>query len=195
MKHLTRVAAVTATTALAAAGLVGTATTSADAAKATTLNTSYHCSVAGQEFDLPVSLTSNLPTKAKAGKKVGATNVGISVTVPGSLVGLAASLFSATEMGGTIAGDMMAGKTKIPLSGTTDLSPIADPTADLAITGTGKAAAFTLKKAGTYVVKAPAALSFVPLKDGGAELSPGLAVPCTLGTGSPSKLGSIKVTK
>lgn len=195
MKHLTRVAAITAATALAAAGLVGSAATSATAAKKAPLVTTYSCDAIGNQFDLPVTLSTKLPTKVKAGKKVTPKGLTFEVAVPASLADAAVGFFQATELGGTLAGDATAGKTKIALSGTSDLVEIAAPPVDMTLPGTGKTGAFKIAKPGTYTIKAPTSLTFIPLKDGGAELSPGFSIPCVLADGAPSKLGSIKVTK
>jgi hypothetical protein len=191
MKHLTRVAAVAATTALAAAGLVGTATTSANAAKAAPLATTYSCSTPLGDLELPVTLSTTLPTSAKANKTIPAKTVTIGVTVGADLVGAASGLLGATGLGGSVAGDILAGKTKVGMTGTMPTTDIVDPFAALEMAGTGKTKAFKLAKAGTYVVKAPKTITFTPTnQDGEPLIGP---MPCTLANGAPSKLGSIKV--
>ena len=191
MKHLTRVAAVAATTALATAGLVGTATTAE--AKAAKLTTSYTCSTALMDFDLPVTMTTNLPAKAKAGKKVKASKVTIQVTVPADVVGAAKAFLGVTELGGGITGDLTAGKTKIALSGNMPAQDLTDVAGDLVLPGKGKTGAFKIAKKGNYVVKAPSVVKFSPInQDGEAFIG---EVSCSLAKGAKSKLGTIKVTK
>lgn len=193
MKNISRTVALVAASALATAGLVGTATTSATAAKAP-VATSYTCAIPGfLEFALPLSVSTSLPATAKAGKTVPAKNVKYELTVPAAVVGTAAGLLNATALGGSLTGNATAGKTPIGLTGTLATADIVDPAVDLVLTGTGKTAKFKIAKPGTYVVKAPKALSFTPVdQDGKAFIG---AIACTLTPGAASKLASIKITK
>lgn len=194
MKNVSRAVALVAATALSAAGLVGTATTSANAAAAAPVATSYTCAVPGFiEFALPVSISTALPATVKAGKTVPAKTVKYEVTVPAAVVGTAAGLLGATALGGDLAGDATAGKTKIGLTGKLAPAEIVDPAADLVLTGKGKTAKFTIAKAGSYVVKAPKALSFTPVDQTGKAFIG--AISCSLTPGAASKLATIKVTK
>lgn len=197
MKNLTRAVALVAATALSAAGLVGTASTSANAGTAAAkapVATSYTCAVPGFiEFALPVSISTALPPKVKANKTVPAQTVKYQVTVPAAVVGTAATLLGATALGGSLAGDATAGKTKIALTGKLAAAEIVDPAADLVLKGKGKTAAFKIAKAGSYVVKAPKALSFTPVDQTGKAFIG--AISCSLTPGAASKLATIKVTK
>lgn len=194
MKNVSRTVALVAATALSAAGLVGIATTSATAAAQAPVATSYTCSVPGFiEFALPVSVSTALPATVKAGKTVPAKAVKYEVTVPAAVVGTAAGLLGATALGGGLAGDATAGKTKVALTGTLPAADIVDPAADLVLTGKGKSKAFKIAKAGTYVVKAPKALAFTPVDQTGKAFIGDIS--CTLTPGAASKLATIKVTK
>jgi len=194
LKNVSRTVALVAATALSAAGLVGTATTSATAAAKAPVATSYTCSVPGFfDFALPLSISTSLPATAKTGKAVPAKNVSYELTVPATVVATAAAYLSATALGGELAGDATAGKTKIGMTGTFAPVTIANPPGDLVLTGTGKTATFKAGKPGTYVVKAPKALAFTPTNQDGTSLLGALT--CTLTPGAATKLATIKVTK
>ena len=200
MKNVSRAVALVAAAALSAAGLVGTATTSATAAPAAPaakakapVATSYTCVTGLGEFELPMSIATSLPASVKAKKTVPAKAVKLEVTVPASVVGMAAGLLNVTALGGKIAGDATAGKTVIGLAGTFTQAEIADPAADLVITGKGKTAKFKIAKPGTYVVKAPKTVSFTPVDQAGTAFIG--AISCNLTPGAAAKLATIKVTK
>jgi hypothetical protein len=149
-----------------------------------------------QQFDITTKV--DLPAKVKAGK-----------SVPGKKVKLVAAISSDTaDLLRTIGAEYIsvtadkvkasAGSTKIPVTGVKSPKTKVPATGGFNVTATGKAAAFSIKKAGSYTVKIPTKFLFsitqyTAAQPDGSPLLTDLG--CAVDKGEPTKLGTLKVTK
>lgn len=190
----TRLLTAVAGSALTATALVAAPAVQAAPAKPVTLDTGYTCTTAIGDKSVDVTVKLSLPATVKKGKAVKASTVKLTVVLPEDLVG-GLRFLGVTELSGSATGAKYSvGATKVPLTNAT-IPPTAVPeSGTMTLHATGKAGGFTIKKPGTYAVKIPASFAF-NAKNQDGEAVPGSPMPCSVTSGEPTKIGSIKVTK
>lgn len=164
-------------------------------AKPVSVKTSYTCATVLGDQAMDVTIKLDLPTKVKKGTKVKDRPVNMVVVVPESLVTPMRDVLGITALSGS-ASDIKytVGATKVPLANVKIPRTDVPESGSMTLKARGTAKGFTLKKPGSYVVKAPQAFTFNANDQNGNPV-PSSPFGCALADGAPSKLGTIKVTR
>jgi hypothetical protein len=190
---MSRLAALGATTALAA----GTVLMAAPAAQAKplSLKSSYTCATALGDQTMAVTIKLDLPTKVKKNAKVADRPVAMTVVVPESLVTPMRDILGITALSGSASNIKYAvGSTKVPLAKVKIPRTNVPDSGPMTLHAKGIAKGFSIKKPGTYTVTIPKAFTFNANNQDNQPV-PTSPFPCTLASGAPTKLGTLKVTK
>ncbi|HEU5038563.1 MAG TPA: DUF6801 domain-containing protein [Nocardioides sp.] len=182
----------------AAAGLVastGLVATSTVAASAASVQTQYTCATALGDQTMDVAIRLALPKTVKKNRKVAARPVRMSVVLPEPLVTAMRDVLLITSLSGS-ASDLTysVGSKKVPLKNVTIPSTDVPASGAMTLLAKGTAQGFRLRKPGRYVVRAPRAFMFAADGQDGQPL-PGSPFPCTVATGAPTKMGTIRVVR
>ena len=179
------VALIVATTALVVSG-------PAAVAKPASITTSYGCAPFDQ-YPVTGTTSVNLPAQVTAGRQVPDRQVKVRVTVPAQIVAAMRQYLGVTALSGKATkASYRIGSKKVALTGLVLPETRLPRQGSVTLTATGTAKGFTLSNPGTYAVKVPLSFRlFAANQDG--EPIPGTPLSCTLASGAPSKLGSIKV--
>lgn len=163
------------------------------AAEAASLKADFTCATTLGDQVLTVTTKVSFPAKLKKGKSVPAKSVAMKVVLPEALAdGL--RFIGVTKLSGTATGvKATVGSTKVPLNdvGFTDV-PVPE-SGPMTVTAKGKTTAFSIKKPGTYTISIPKKFLFTSTDQNGNVLTDD--APCSLNSGEPKKIGTLKVTK
>ncbi|WP_232676465.1 DUF6801 domain-containing protein [Nocardioides sp. R-C-SC26] len=163
--------------------------------RAARLTTTYSCS--NPQFgggSSAVTIGTTLPSSVRTGARLPARTVRATITVPDRMVRLMRQ-YGVRSVTGKASGatyrvgakkvaisDMRIPRTNVPASGA------------MRITGTGRAGAVTLTRAGRYVVRIPASFQarVTATFSGGQTIA--ISMNCSVASGAPTRLGTIRVT-
>ena len=192
--HMSRLAAIGATAALAA----GTVLVAAPAAQARpiSLKTNYACETVLGDQAMKVTIKMDLPAKVKRGSKVKARPVNMTVVVPESLVTPMRDILGITALSGSASAiKYSVGSQKIPLSKVKIPLTTVPDSGSMTLKAKGVANGFKApKKPGTYTVRIPKSFTFNANNQDGDPV-PSSPFPCSVPSGSPTKLGTLKVVR
>ena len=187
----TRLAAVGGTAALAATTVLVAAP--AAEAKPASVKSTYSCQTDFGAQDVGVTTTMVLPAKVKKGKKVPSKPVKLLVVIPEGLTTLMRGV-GITSLSGSASGvKASVGTTKVAVKGVKFPATTVPASGAMKIKASGTAAAFKIKKVGTYTVSIPKKFNFTAKDQNGNALLNN--APCTVVKGSPTKIGKLKVVK
>lgn len=190
----TRLAAVGGTAALAATTVLVAAP--AAEAKPASLESSYTCATALGDQTMGVTIKLDLPAKAKKGKKVAARPVKLTVVVPETLVTPMRDLLGISALSGSASSiKYQVGKLQVPLKNVTIPKTPVPASGPMTLKAKGVAGAFKApKKKGKVVVSIPKSFTFNASNQDGQPV-PSSPFSCSVASGAPTKLGTIKVVK
>ena len=183
--------AATGTAAALGLGGVLVAATPADAAS---LTTSYTCGTLVGDKTFAVTIRLRLPASVVTGSRVKARPVHATLTLPADVVaGL--RFIGVTEISGTATkmfyrvGKKSVGMKNVKLAKTP--VPASGP---MPIKADGTAKAFIAPAPGRYAIKVPKSFLFNGVDQNGEPL-PGSPISCSLASGAPAKIGTLRVTR
>jgi hypothetical protein len=176
---------------IAATALV--ATVPAAEARPSSITTSYACSTPFGPQTVSGTTSVNLPAKVRRGDKVADRRVQVQVVLPAAVVAAARDFLGVTAISGKATNAFYrVGAKKIALTRLVLPRTALPARGPLTLKATGVAKGFRLTSPGTYAVKVP--LSFrLHAADQHGQPIPGTPLVCSLASGAPSKLGTIKV--
>lgn len=179
--------------AAAAVGSVALVSVGAPAEAAASGKATYTCSTVVGDQTLAVTTKIALPAKAKKGTVVKGKKVTLTVVLPESLVG-ALNAIGVKELSGTASGvKAKVGSTGVALQNVGFKATKVPASGTMTVKATGKTAAFTLKKPGTYAISLPTKFKFTSTDQNGGTLTD--KAPCSLDSGQKKKIGTITVAK
>jgi hypothetical protein len=190
----TRLAAIGGTAALAATTVLVAAP--AAEAKPASLKSSYTCATALGDQTMAVTIKLDLPAKVKKGKKVAARPVKMTVVVPESLVAPMRDVLGISALSGSASNiKYRVGKLRVPLKKVTIPKTKVPASGAMTLKAKGVASGFKApKKKGKLVVSIPKSFTFNASNQNGQPV-PSSPFACSVGSGAPTKLGTIKVVK
>ncbi len=175
-----------AATALVAAG-------PAAEAKPASITTSYACATPFGPQTVAGTTSVNLPARVRSGDKVSDRRVQVRVVVPAAFVAAAREFLGVTAISGKATDAFYrVGAKKVALTGLRLPRTALPARGPLTLRATGVAKGFQLTKPGTYAVKVPLSFRLHAANQDGEPI-PGTPLSCSLASGAPSKLGTIKV--
>lgn len=192
--RLARLTAGGATAALAATSVL-VAAPAADA-KPASLKSSYSCATALGDQAMSVTIKLDLPAKVKRGKKVAARPVRMTVVVPETLVTPMRDLLGITALSGSASSiKYTVGAKRVPLKKVRIPRTTVPTSGAMILRAKGVAGAFKApRKTGRLTVRIPRTFVFNALNQAGQPV-PSSPFTCTLASGAPTKLGTIKVVR
>ena len=178
---------------LATTGLTA-ASTSAGAAPARVLST-YACDSAYGEAATDVAVRVKLPAQVKQGASVPARTIRFGLVVPEALVDQLRAFGVRSLSGDATGARVRVGGLTVPVRGL-DLPTTPVPSSGaMTLQGTGRMAAFTVRKTGSYTVRVPAAFDADVVVARRSSGSFTLALDCGVQAGSPTRLGAVRVVR
>jgi len=143
-----------------------------------------------------VTIRLDLPAKAKKGKSVAARPVKLTVVVPESLVTPMRDVLGISALSGSASNiKYRVGSKSVPLTKVNIPKTAVPASGPMVLKAKGVAGGFKApKKKGKLVVSIPRSFTFNASNQDGQPV-PSSPFDCTLASGAPTKLGSIKVVK
>lgn len=192
--RLARLSAGGATAALAATTVL-VAAPAADAKPASVVS-SYSCATALGDQVMGVTVKLDLPAKAKRGKKVSARPVKLTVVVPETLVSPMRDLLGISALSGSASNiKYKVGAKNVPLTKVKIPKTTVPASGPMVLKAKGVAGGFKApNKKGKLTVSIPKSFTFNANNQDGQPV-PSSPFNCSVASGAPTKLGTIKVVK
>jgi hypothetical protein len=161
-------------------------------AKPASITTSYGCTPFDQ-YPVTGTTSVNLPAQVAAGRQVPDRRVQVRVVVPAAIVAAMRQYLGVTAISGKATNaSYRVGVKKVALTGLVLPRTALPARGSVTLTATGTAKGFRLSNPGTYSVKVPRTFRLHAANQDGEPI-PGTPLSCSLASGAPSKLGTIKV--